>query len=381
MRDPLPAELALLARTRAFVNAHVAPHIAQYQHEQRSSLGWMPAAAQAGLLSVQVPFAFGGTGLSFACKMQMTQLLAEADFGLAMAVVNSHNVAEHVARMGAASVAQAVVPGLITGQTTACTALTESGAGSDFSSIQTTASPVADGWALNGSKTWITNAHHADWVVVYAQTQAGSGAAGVAAFLVDAHAAGFERQPGAPLGPISTIGAGGFTLNQYFCPAERLLAPAGDAFKDIMRSINGARTYVAAMCCGMLAQCLRQTQAYGNTRQAFGKPLLAHQGWRWTLADADIDLQAAQLLVNDAAAAIDQGVDAQKPSARAKVFATRMAQRHIAALMHAMGAEGLHDSYPFVRHLAAAQVAGFVDGSTEMLLERIAKDFKASSGG
>jgi alkylation response protein AidB-like acyl-CoA dehydrogenase len=123
---------------------------------------------------------------------------------------------------------------------------------------------------------------------------------------------------------------------------------------------------------------LRIVKAYGNTRQAFGKPLLAHQGWRWALADADIDLQAARLLTAEAAKAIDLKQDAQTAAARAKVFSTRMAQRHIAALMHAMGAEGLHDCHSFMRHLASAQVATLVDGSTEMLLERIAKEFKAA---
>jgi alkylation response protein AidB-like acyl-CoA dehydrogenase len=117
---------------------------------------------------------------------------------------------------------------------------------------------------------------------------------------------------------------------------------------------------------------------YGATRHTFGKPLHEHQGWRWSLADATIDLTAARLLVDAGAACIDSGGDAQAAAAQAKVFATRMAARHIAALMHAMGAEGLREHHPFLRHLAAAQVAALVDGSTEMLLERIAKDLRSS---
>jgi alkylation response protein AidB-like acyl-CoA dehydrogenase len=116
--------------------------------------------------------------------------------------------------------------------------------------------------------------------------------------------------------------------------------------------------------------------AYGAQRHSFGQPLHGHQGWRWALADAAVDLQAARLLVHAAAIHIDAGTDAQTAAALAKIFATRMAGRHIAALLHAMGAEGLRDGHPFLRHLAAAQVATLVDGSTEMLLERVAKDLR-----
>ena len=157
-----------------------------------------------------------------------------------------------------------------------------------------------------------------------------------------------------------------------------MLYPPGQAFKNALNSINGARAYVAAMCCGMVGESLRVASAYGLRRETFGKSLHEHQGWRWSLADIAIDLDAARLLVDAAARQIDAGQDAQGTAARAKIFATRMAQKHIAALLHAMGAEGLRDEYPLMRHIAAAQLAGLVDGSTEMLLERVAKDLRRS---
>ncbi|MFB0915972.1 MAG: acyl-CoA dehydrogenase family protein, partial [Burkholderiaceae bacterium] len=117
---------------------------------------------------------------------------------------------------------------------------------------------------------------------------------------------------------------------------------------------------------------------YGDERHSFGQPLHSHQGWRWALADAAVDLAAARQLVALACDSLNRNVDAQTSAAHAKVFATRMAGRHIAALMHAMGAEGLREEYPFMRHLVGAQVASLTDGSTEMLLERIAKDLRRS---
>jgi alkylation response protein AidB-like acyl-CoA dehydrogenase len=155
-----------------------------------------------------------------------------------------------------------------------------------------------------------------------------------------------------------------------------MLHPPGQAFKRALESINGARVYVAAMCVGMLQESLRIAQTYGQRRQTFGQPLAQHQGWRWMIAEAAVDLEAASALVQCAAQAIDEGSQSQDLAAKAKVFATRAAQRHLPTLLHAMGAEGLRDSYPLLRHVAAAQVATLVDGSTEMLLERISKNFK-----
>ena len=370
-------ELSLLAQTSELATQHVAPGAARWARERLAGTELLVLAGEVGLLGLQVPVAHGGRGLSFSCKAQAAETLAAADFGVAMALINTHNVAEQLARLASPGLAQRLVPALVAGRHSACTALTEPGAGSDFSAIQTQAVAVAGGWQLDGIKSWITNAVHAEVIVVYAQTQAGAGAAGIAAFVVEAKNPGFQRLPAADMGPISTIGAGGFRLAGYHCAEEEMLSPPGEAFKDILGAINGARTYVAAMCCGMVGQALRVASAFGNQRQTFGKSLLGHQGWRWQLADAAIDLEAARLMVRQACAMIDAGQQAQSAAAKAKVFATRMAQKHIAALMHAMGAQGLGENYPFVRHLAAAQIATLVDGSTEMLLERIAKDLKA----
>ena len=126
------------------------------------------------------------------------------------------------------------------------------------------------------------------------------------------------------------------------------------------------------MSCGMTAEALRVASEYGERRHTFGEPLANHQGWRWRLAEAASELAACRLMVERAAALIDAGEDAQLASAQAKLLSTRMAERQLHALAQAMGAEGLREEHPFGRHLIGARVASFVDGSTEMLLERIA---------
>ncbi|MBL8344223.1 MAG: acyl-CoA dehydrogenase family protein [Rubrivivax sp.] len=379
-------EQSALAAARDFADTQVRPRAAAWAHGAADARALLVPAAQAGLLGLEVPVAQGGRGLSFACKWQVAETLAAVDFGFAMSLINTHNVARHLALSATPAVAQRFVPELLAGRRTGCTALTEPGAGSDFAAITTTARRDVDGWLLDGRKAWIVNATHAEVLVVYAQTEPGSGARGIAAFVVDGTREGFVRDAGAPGATSSAaaraIDVGGFQLQGYRAHEGELLHAPGQAFKAALASINGARVYVAAMCCGMVAECLRVAADYGARRHAFGQPLHGHQGWRWALADAAIDLEAARRLVEAAGDGIAAGpgnAATQTAAAQAKVFATRMAGRHVAALLHAMGAEGLRDEHPFLRHLGAAQVAALVDGSTEMLLERIAKDLRPRS--
>ena len=370
-------EQAIVERAAQFAREGVAPNAARWERERRIGREAIMAAAEIGLTRLQVPLEHGGLDYSFGCKAQVAEVLAMADFGFTMSLINTHNVAAKLAREAPPAIAAPWVAELIAGRRIGCTALTEPGAGSDFSAIETRAARSDDGWRLDGSKAWITNASEADLIVLYAQTEAGSGARGIAGFVIDATRPGFVREEAFALAGQHAIGAGGFRLDGYRAHPGEMLQPPGQAFKSALVSINGARTYIAAMCCGMVAQALRIAAEFGARRQTFGRPLDQHQGWRWRLADAATDLAAARHLVADASARIDAREDAQLASAQAKLFATRMADRHLPALLQAMGAEGLREDYPFGRHLIGARVAGFVDGSSEMLLERIAAGIKA----
>jgi alkylation response protein AidB-like acyl-CoA dehydrogenase len=121
----------------------------------------------------------------------------------------------------------------------------------------------------------------------------------------------------------------------------------------------------------MVDEALRVAVAYGAKRRSFGKRLIDHQGLRWALAEIATDLEAARLLTYRAVEVIARGDNAMLPAAYAKKFAARMAQQRLGDCLQAMGAEGLHETYPIGRHIASARIAGFVDGSTEMQNERI----------
>jgi alkylation response protein AidB-like acyl-CoA dehydrogenase len=363
-----------------FAQRHLAPNSAQWGRGIFDRCALFEPAGSAGLLSLQVPLEFGGSDLSFADKVKVLYKLARIDFSAAMALVNSHNVAVQLVKASPHQLAPRYVRDLLSGSIVACTALTEPDAGSDLGQIKTTAFRSGDGWLLNGSKTWIINAVHADGVVVYAQTQVGSGVKGIAAFFIRADSPGFERVAVTTNSALSSMGIGGFRLTNVYCDSSHLLYQPGHAFVDIMGAINHARTYVAAMCCAMVSQALSDVSVYGHKRTAFGQSLDQYQGWRWQVAQAATALQAAELLVKDACVLIDKGGEVQTAAAQAKLFATNMAQTQLGTLLHAMGAEGFLDRYAFLRHLTAAHTASLADGSTAMLLERVANDFRFKPG-
>ncbi|MGE0579632.1 acyl-CoA dehydrogenase family protein, partial [Reyranella sp.] len=268
----------------------------------------------------------------------------------------------HVARL---------LPRMIAGELIGCAGLSEPGVGSDFGGLEMAAVRVDGGWKLNGAKAWITNAAVAGLSVAYAQTDKAQGYRGIACFAIEADRPGFHREKPFELHGGHAIGVGGFRLVDYIAPDEAVLHPPGRAFKAALAGINGARAYVAAMCCGMLQASLETAVRYTRQRRTFGQPVLEHQGVRWKLVDAATDLEAARLLTYRAARLIDEAGDAVLPAAHAKKFATEMAVRRIADCIQAMGANGLRAEYPLARHLACAKIAAYTDGSIEMMNERI----------
>ena len=186
----------LLQRTALFAREVVRPGAPRWEAERRIAREAIAAAAAIGLTGIEVPADWGGLGLGYRSKARVAELLGAADFGFTMSLLNTHNVAAKLAREAPAALARRHVPELLAGRRLGCTALTEPGAGSDVAAIVTRATRVAQGWQLDGAKAWITNAAEAELIVLYAQTEPGSGARGIACFLVDAGAkASYASRP------------------------------------------------------------------------------------------------------------------------------------------------------------------------------------------
>lgn len=373
------AEHEILARARAFRREVVAPGAAAWESGE-SPLEALRAAAALDFLRLEVPEPLGGLGHRYLLKLAIAEDMSRADMGFTFAMINTHNVAARLAQAPLTAQRKTQIAQLMKAEIFGATALSEPGAGSDFAAIKTRAEKVDGGWRLSGEKGWITNATIADLFVTYAQTDPAAGWRGIACFLVDARRDGFRRGGAYPLMGGRAVGAGGFTLDGYIAPDDDMLSAPGEAFKLAMKSVNGARVYVAAMCAGMIAGSLETALAYAAKRQTFGKSLIEHQGIRWSLGNVATDLEALRALTAKAGRLIDAGDDAVMLAAHAKEFAGRVTLSRIGDCMQAMGAAGLRDEHGLGRHLACAKIAAYTDGSTEIMRERIGAGLVATYG-
>lgn len=334
-----------------------------------------------GLNALQVSPERGGRGASYLCKIRIATALGRSCMASAFALINAQGSVTRMEREGSDGQIRRYLPGLVSGEIVCAPALSEPGAGSDFAAIATRAGRVSGGWEITGTKAWVTNGAVADLLVLYAQTEPGTGSRGIASFLVDLHRPGVTRAAPYRLMGGGAIGASEIAFAGVFVPGDDLFAPPGTAFKRALTSITGARTHVAAMACGIVEDSLARAVDHASRRQAFGRPVLDNQGLRWMLAGVATELEAGRLLVDRAARLIEAGRDAVLEAAQAKSFMADMALRNVATCMQAMGALGLSADQPFGRHLAAARIAAYVDGTTEMQRDRIGAFLTTRYGG
>ena len=359
-----PHERELVARAGVFAAEVISPHAAAWE-QRRAALprDVFLRYGKDGFSGLMVPVADGGQGASFFCKIRVAEIMARTCMAATFALNNTQSSVLRLAQEGTPAQRDRYLPGLLSGELVCAPSLTEPGAGSDATAMATRATRTPGGWRINGTKSWVTNGSHADLL--------GMGAKGIASFLVDLHAPGVRRTGSHVMIGGSATGAAEIAFDDVFVPEGDVAALPGQAFKSAMRGITAARTHVAAMVNGMVAECLGRAVDHAGTRQAFGRPLLEHQGLRWSLADVSTRLEASRLLTARAAILVERGEDAILEAAQAKAYAAEMAVPAISACMQAMGAEGLTDAHPFGRHLAAARIAEYVDGTTEIQRDRI----------
>ncbi len=326
MRDE--TSIRFLNDVRAFAREDVAKGRCRMGARIGGLSGDHDARGDDGLTRIEVPVEVGGLGLGFRAKAEACAIIAAADFGLAMSLVNTHNVAKRIATTAPPDVAAKLLPELLSGRVSACTALTEPGAGSDAAAMRCMArrTQAAGCWKARRRGSSMRGMGLS---IVYAQCDQPGQASGIAAFLVDLTGPDCERHPIEAGFSQSSTGTGGFRLSGCLVPDDHLLLPAGTAFKAILEEINGARIYVAAMCCAMVSASLRRAQRYGEVRESFGKPLNQHPTWREPLAEAATRLAAAWALVETAIGAVEAGAEARHLAAAAKVNAVKLAQSEL----------------------------------------------------
>ncbi|MEZ5407356.1 MAG: acyl-CoA dehydrogenase family protein [Acidimicrobiales bacterium] len=363
------AERAAVALAREWAQVAVAPQAETWETERRFAREAFASAAEAGLTGLTAPGADGGRALGPVALTRVMEEIAAVDLGVAFSLAVHNNLVGAVARRAAYELRERYLYDLVAGRRLGAFLLTEPGVGSDAAAITTTARREPDGgWVLDGAKAWVSNGAEASVLSVYATTEAGAGHRAVAAFLIDADTPGVERVTPYPLIGAHSLGTAEFLFDNCRVGPDALFVPAGHGFRAAMEGIDLARVLVGAMCCGMLDAGLDVARHYVSGRHAFGQALSGFQAVQFSLADVATDLEASRLLTYRAAQLLAAGEgSAAVAAAHAKKFATRAAERGLAACMQVMGAAGARRHHCLPRHLTGARLTHYLDGATEIL--------------
>ncbi len=319
----------------------------------------------------------GGTGtgtlLSLVAIEEVSKVCATS--GLILAVQELGSLGLKLA--GSSEQKQRFLPKLASGEWLCAYALTESGSGSDSAAMRTTARRDADGYVLDGSKRFITNAGVAQLYTVFAKTDPDAGHAGISAFVVEADSPGFEVARLEPKMGIKGSTTGELVFEDCRVPAENLLGEEGEGFKIAMQILDRSRPGVAAQGLGIAQGATDYALEYAKTRETMGKPIAQHQLVAAMLADMETKCEAARGLLYKFGQAVDEGVDGAeltKLSAMTKLYCTDVAMEVTTDAVQVLGGYGYTQEYPLERMMRDAKITQIYEGTNQIQRLVIARE-------
>ena len=358
---------AIQDAARAFAEAELAPHSAEWDETKHFPVDVMRQAAEMGFCGIYTGEEHGGMALGRVESAVIFEELSRGDVSTA-AFISIHNMATWmIDSVGSAELRDRYVPQLVTMEKIASYCLTEPGSGSDAAALRTTAVRDGDHWVLNGSKAFISGAGTSDVYVVMARTGA-DGPKGISTFVVDKDAPGLsfggqERKMGWNSQPTAIV-----QFDDCRVPAENLMGQEGHGFRYAMMGLDGGRLNIAACSLGGARLALETAQDYVASRKQFGKPIGDFQNTQFKLADMATQLEAARLMVLRGAWAIDTNhPEKTKWCAMAKRLATDACFQIADEALQLHGGYGYLKDYPLERIVRDLRVHRILEGTNEIM--------------
>ena len=329
------------------------------------AMGEIAAAGWAGL---PVPAAYGGAGGSASDLALAHRTLARHGFAVAQAFYSLWVLgANAISGLGNDQQKAEWLPPLAEGKLRIAFALTEPESGSDAAALRTTARPSTDGFVVSGQKLFITGASVADLIITVVRTDpdAADRREGLSLLLIDAGAAGVSVRP------LSKLGLRAIDLSEVFLadvevPAERLLGPLDHGWSSLRRQLNLERALLAAICVGAMEDVLAAASEYAKDRVAFGQPISRFQLIAEKLVEMRVSTEAAGLLVDNAAVAIDAGGSGEVEAAAAKLYASEAYASAAREGVQVLGGYGYTNEYPLARHYRDSKYMEIGGGTSEI---------------
>ena len=362
-----PDQEAIRDAVRAFAQAELWPNAPRWDREHLFPKEAHAGLAALGAYGICVPEEDGGAGLDYLTLALVLEEIAAGDGGTSTAIsVTNCPVNAILMRYGNAQQKKKWLQPLAQGHMLGAFCLTEPQAGSDASSLRTTARKDADGWVIDGVKQFITSGKNGHVAVVIAVTDKGAGKRGMSAFIVPTDAPGYTvARLEDKLGQHSSDTA---QINFDACriPAENLIGQEGEGYKIALGALEGGRIGIAAQSVGMARSAFDAALAYAKERQAFGGPIFEQQAVGFRLADCATQLEAARQLIWHAASLRDAGLPCLKEAAMAKLFASEMAERVCSAAIQTLGGYGYVNDFPVERIYRDVRVCQIYEGTSDI---------------
>ena len=369
-------DLVLLEeQARRFMASELVPHAEGWHRDGIMDRDAWNKLGTAGLLCAGIPEDYGGAGGSFAHETVINREFALAGLDQIGAPLHSGIVAPYILHYGTEEQKQRWLPKLATGEMVGAIAMSEPGAGSDLQGVKTTARKSGNGYALNGSKTFITNGQHANLIIVVARTDPGAGHKGISLMVVETEdAQGFRR--GRKLNKLGMDWAD--TSELFFedvkLPAEGLLGPReGEGFIQLMSDLPQERLIVATSAIGMIERALRLTIDYVKERKAFGKAVIEFQNTQFELAECKSEATIGRVFHDHCVERHVAGALDTVTASMAKYWLTDLQNRIVDRCLQLFGGYGYMDEYPISRLYRDARVMRIYAGTNEIMKLLIAR--------
>jgi alkylation response protein AidB-like acyl-CoA dehydrogenase len=364
----LSQEQAMIRRlAREFAEGEVAPGAAERDKTGRFPLELVRKMGELGLMGIPYPEEYGGMGgdtVSYALAVEEISRV-DGSLGITLAAHCSIGMGP-VYYFGTEEQKQRWLPGAARGEYLASFGLTEPGAGSDSAGTKTTAVRDGDGWLLNGTKIFITNAAYCGYIVCTAVTRPGEGHKGISAFIVPNPTPGFTIGPAYDKMGLRSSDTRPLYFEDVRLPADALLGKEGEGFRQFMVTLDGGRISIGAMAVGIAQGALDAALAYARQRVQFGQPISKFQAIQFKLADMAMEIELARNMVLKAAWLKDQGRPFTREAAMAKLFASETAVRAANQAIQIHGGMGYMEEMPVSRFWRDAKLTEIGEGTSEI---------------
>ncbi|HEX8498944.1 MAG TPA: acyl-CoA dehydrogenase [Pyrinomonadaceae bacterium] len=366
-------EAMFRASVREFAEGEIRPRVEEMDEHARMAPEVLKQLFELGLMGVETPEEFGGTGASFFMAIVGVEELSRVDpsVGVLMDVQNTL-VNNALIRWGSPEQKKKYLPRLAS-DTVGAYALSEAGSGSDAFALATRAVDKGDHYEITGQKLWITNGNEAGVFIVFANANPEAGYRGITAFVVEKDFEGFsvgkkENKLGIRASSTTEI-----ILDGCKVPKENVLGELGKGYKVSIETLNEGRIGIGAQMIGIARGALEHALRYTGERTQFKQPINQFQGVQFQLAEMATELEAARLMVYNAARMKDAGLNFVKEAAMAKLYSSRVAERVASKAIELYGGYGFVKDYPVEKLWRDSKIGAIYEGTSNMQLQTIAK--------